>query len=289
MLRWKKLPIKRLTMNDVKAKKSLGQNFLRDQNILCSIVDIAEIKEGDQVLEIGPGTGVLTEALALTGAKVLAIELDRELVGRLTERFIDSKNISILEGNILDIHLEELLEHAGYVHEQYKIVANIPYYITAPIIRTLLSLRTRAHSITLMVQDEVAERIVAKPGAHSILSLMVQYYSQVEKKLFVPRAAFDPVPGVDSAVIQMVPTRAYVSEEDRRVFRVIRAGFSARRKTLANNLANAFHLDRKRIENLFASLGIQAMIRAQDLSVDEWRSLADLIAREIDTKSREMN
>lgn len=269
-------------MKEVKAKKSLGQNFLRDEDVLREIIGIADVKESDSILEIGPGTGALTEALSATGAHVLAIELDHQLVERLEQHFIESDNVSILEGNILDMHLQELIEHAGYMHQRYKIVANIPYYITAPIIRTLLSLKHQASSITLMVQDEVADRIVAVPGKQSLLSVMVQYYSIAEKKLFVSRTAFDPVPGVDSAIIRLTPTRTYDEKEDRRVFRVVRAGFSARRKTLVNNITNSFHLDRKKVEDIFASLGIQPMIRAQELTVDEWRSLAILVEKEID-------
>lgn len=272
---------------EAKAKKSLGQNFLKDTEVLRSIIEIARIKPGDQVFEIGPGTGILTEALAQAGAKVLAVELDHELVERLTQHFITSDSVSILEGNILDMHLEELLENIGYEHRQYKIVANIPYYITAPIIRTLLSLRSQASSITLMVQDAVADRLAAAPGSQSLLSVMAQYYADVEKKLFVSRQAFDPVPAVDSAVIHLIPKRAYDDREDRRVFRVVRAGFSARRKTLANNLANSFHLERTRVEQIFESLHIQPMIRAQELSVTEWRALADLIGKEIDAMPKE--
>lgn len=267
---------------DMKAKKSLGQNFLRDRTIIERIVSAAGVQRADRIFEIGPGTGALTQALSGTGASVLAIEIDSRLVERLNEIFVQSESVSILEGNILDMNLEELLIHAGYEYQSYKVVANIPYYITAPIIRTLLSLRSQASLIILMVQNEVAERIVAKPGNMSILSVMVQYYAEAEKCFFVPRTAFDPVPAVDSAVVKLTPKRRFQASEDRHVFRVVRAGFSARRKTLANNLTNAFHLDRVRIEQLFSALGIGPMIRAQELSVAEWRALADLIATEID-------
>ncbi len=270
---------------DTKAKKSLGQNFLRDQSVIDRILSVAEVCKGDRIFEIGPGTGVLTQALSCSGASVLAIEIDPQLIERLNRIFVQSENVSILEGSILDMNLEELLAHAGYEYQGYKVVANIPYYITAPIIRTLLSLQSQASSITLMVQDEVAERIVAKPGSMSILSVMVQYYAEAEKCFFVPRTAFDPVPAVDSAVLKLTPKHRFQASEDRHVFRVVRAGFSARRKTLANNLANAFHLERTRIEQLFAALGIEPMIRAQELSIAEWRALADLVAGEIDTPS----
>ena len=261
----------------VTAKKSLGQNFLKDEAVLDAIIDVSEVLPGDNVLEIGPGTGLLTEKLAKAGAKVLAIELDHELVLRLNAHFIESDSVSILEGNILDIHLEELLLRSGYEENQYKVVANIPYYITAPIIRSLLSLAHQPTSLTLMVQNEVADRLTASPGHMSLLSIMAQYYAQVEKKFFVPKTAFDPIPAVDSAVIQLIPQHAFNTEEDMRVFRIVRAGFSARRKTLANNLASSFHMNRSAVEQFLASLGLTSMIRAQELSVAQWRALADVL------------
>lgn len=269
-----------------KAKKSLGQNFLHDQSIIDRILSVAHVQKSDRILEIGPGTGALTRALSEIGAQVLAIEIDPQLVERLNTIFVQSHNISILEGSVLDMNLEELLAHSEFEYQKYKVVANIPYYITAPIIRTLLSLQSQASSITLMVQNEVADRLVAQPGSMSILSVMAQYYAEVEKCFFVPRTAFDPIPNVDSAVLQLLPKRQFQASEDRHVFRIVRAGFSARRKTLANNLANAFHLERSRIEQLFLALGIGTMIRAQELSVAEWRALADLVAHEIDTPSK---
>ena len=146
---------------DTKAKKSLGQNFLQDQSVIERILSVAEVGGTDHIFEIGPGTGALTQALSKTGASVLAIEIDPQLVERLNRIFVQSESISILEGSILDMNLEELLVHAGYEYQKYKVVANIPYYITAPIIRTLLSLRSQASSLTLMVENEVAERIVS--------------------------------------------------------------------------------------------------------------------------------
>ena len=192
-------------------------------------------------------------------------------------QFIESENVSILEGNILDIHLAELLENLGYEHRKYKIVANIPYYITAPIIRTLLSLKLQPESMTLMVQDEVAERLCAKPGAMSLLSIMAQYYATVEKKFFVKKECFDPVPKVDSAVIQVTPKREYDPEEDRKIFRVARAGFSARRKTLVNNLMNSFHFPRPEVEAIITSLKLPLTIRAQEVSIEEWIKLSEAL------------
>ena len=261
---------------EVKAKKSLGQNFLKDQDVIDQIFSIAEVKPTDWVLEIGPGTGALTYVLCDKVEKLMAIELDRVLVGRLQEHFVNSKHVSILEGNILDVHLAELIESSTFGEHGYKIIANIPYYITAPIIRTLLSLKQPPQSLTLMVQDEVAERLAAKPGSMSLLSIMAQYYADVEKKLFVPKEAFDPVPKVDSAVIHIVPKRQYEEEADKKLFRIVRAGFSARRKTLANNLANTFTLPRASVEGYIERLGLRKDIRAQALSLTDWENLCAL-------------
>ena len=180
--------------------------------------------------------------------KLLAIELDHQLVKRLEEHFIDSKSVSILEGNILDIDLKELLEASDFAEHPYKIIANIPYYITAPIIRTLLSLPYQPESMTLMVQDEVADRLAAKPGDMSPLSMMAQYYATVEKSFSVPKEAFDPMPKVKSAVIRIVPKRAYDPEEDRKVFRLARAGFAARERPLANNLSSSLSVPKETVE-----------------------------------------
>lgn len=261
-------------MKKVVAKKSLGQNFLKDEEVIEGIFTVAEVMPTDWVVEVGPGTGALTFQLAKRVEKLLAIELDHELVTRLQTQFVDSKSVSILEGNILDLNLEEILETSGFAKHPYKIVANIPYYITAPIIRTLLSLPSQPQSLTLMVQDEVAKRLAAEPGDMSLLSVMAQYYAHVEKKLFVPKTAFDPVPKVNSAVVHIVPKRAYDPEEDRKVFRLARAGFAARRKTLANNLATSLSIPREVVEKKLESLGLRKDIRAQGLSIEQWEELA---------------
>jgi 16S rRNA (adenine1518-N6/adenine1519-N6)-dimethyltransferase len=238
---------------------------------------VAQVQPTDWVLEIGPGTGALTDALSPRVEKVVAIELDHQLVQRLQQHFVDSKSVSILEGNILDINLQEMLETSGFAEHSYKIIANIPYYITAPIIKTLLALKYQPQSLTLMVQDEVAERLAANPGSMSLLSLMAQYYAKVEKKFFVSKEAFDPVPKVDSAVIQIIPLRAYDAEEDRKVFRLARAGFAARRKTLVNNLSSSLSLSKEAVEEKLKKLGLRLDIRAQALSVEDWEGLSRVL------------
>lgn len=260
----------------VKAKKSLGQHFLINALVIGQICEVADVKETDWVLEIGPGTGVLTDRLSERIEKLIAIELDHQLVERLQAHFINSRHVSILEGNILDIDLKELLEAAEFSEHAYKIIANLPYYITAPIIRTLLALPYPPESMTLMVQDAVADRLAARPGDMSILSVMAQYYAATEKIFFVPRTAFDPAPQVDSAVIRLVPHRRYDAEADRKVFRLVRIGFAARRKTLANNLAAGLALTKEIVEERLERLGLRTDIRAQSLSIEDWIHLTQV-------------
>lgn len=260
-------------MKKVVAKKSLGQNFLKDEEIIEGIFDVAEVTPTDWVLEIGPGTGALTEHLVNRAEKVMAVELDHMLIEDLRLQFGEAKNITLVEGNILDINIQELLTTSQFAEHGYKIIANIPYYITAPIIRMLLSLKDQPISMTLMVQDEVADRLSAKPGDMSMLSLMAQFYSTVEKKILVPKEAFEPVPKVNSAVIRIVPQRAYEPEEDKKLFRLARAGFSARRKTLSNNLSSSLGVSKESVETKLAELGLRNDIRAQALSVHDWENL----------------
>ncbi len=262
-------------MEQVKAKKSLGQNFLRDADIIDGILEIADLGSEDRVLEIGPGTGALTSHLLARVASVIAVEIDHDMVVRLGETFRESKGLSLLEANILDMDLGTYLRDAGFEDGKYKIIANIPYYITAPIIRLLLSLAIRPERMVLMVQEEVADRLSAAPGDMSLLSLMAQYYADVSKERFVPRSAFIPEPKVDSAVIRLVPKRPYSKDTDRILFRTARAGFAARRKTLANNLSSAFHIERKQAEEMIVGIGLGRLVRAQELSVENWIALSE--------------
>lgn len=267
---------------EVKAKKSLGQNFLKDEGIIAEILKVAEVGPEDHIFEIGPGTGALTEKLVGKVAHVFAVELDHELVERLQKHFEASQGFSILEGNILEINLGEVLRHAGCQNGEYKVIANIPYYITAPIIRTLLSLKLQPRSLTLMVQKEVALRMTAAPGDMSLLSLMVQYYSEASVAFLVPREAFEPIPAVESAVVQLIPKRLFDPVGDRKLFRFARAGFAARRKTLANNLASSFPVSREELVKIFETLGLRNDIRAQALSVTDWIRLTEVLSPLVD-------
>jgi len=262
----------------INPKKSLGQNFIRDEKIIAKIIQAADLKPDNFVIEIGPGNGILTEELSKAAGKVLAIEIDKSLISALQKKFSQNKKVEIINEDILKINLSQLATNYQLPTTNYKVVANIPYYITSPIIRLFLETETPPQEMILMVQKEVAERIVAKPGKMSILALSVQYYAMAQVLFPVPAKAFFPVPKVDSAVIKIVPSQqssVHSQGEAKEFFRVVRAGFSAKRKTLANNLANSFHLDKKTIENKLNSLGLTPLTRAQELSLKDWKKLTE--------------
>lgn len=259
-------------MQKFEHKKSLGQNFLNNLEIVERIVDEADLKKDDVVIEVGAGEGVLTEALAKKAGKVLAVELDDRLIPFLKEKFSKVKKVEIVHANILKININEFLEQYDLHEKSFKVVANIPYYITSPIIRLFLELPKQPAEIFLMVQKEVAERVVAEVGKMSILAVASQFYADVEYLFTVQKKYFNPVPKVDSAIIKLVPKRVK-NEADRSFFKVIKIGFSAKRKTLCNNLANGFHKNKKDVEEILLSLGFKSTVRAQELSIDDWREV----------------
>lgn len=258
----------------------LGQNFLKDAAVLKRIIETAGLSMEDAVIEIGPGKGVLTEELAKHCKKIIAVELDHELIAPLKNKFKNSANVEIIEGDILKINLPEVLRSysASWRTTSYKLVANIPYYITAPIIRLFLETQYPPSEMILMVQKEVAERICGKAGEMSILAVAVQYYATPEILFEVSKNSFDPMPEVDSAVIRIKYNVSSIKypEETKKFFRIVRAGFSAKRKTLANNLTNSLHLEKNIVEEKIIQLGLNKKIRAQELSVDDWKNLAKL-------------
>lgn len=278
--------------------QKLGQNFLVNKDIARKIIKAADLTPEDFVLEIGPGKGILTEELAKYAGKVIAVEIDKFLVELLSNKFSNKENVEIVGGDILEVSLKNIL---GGFASKYKVVANLPYYITSPIIRLFLETENPPAEMILMIQKEVAERIVAspreipaesrsakrisrgRPGKMSILSVSVQYYADAQILFEVGKENFNPVPEVDSAVIKVVSHssspclgRGTKGEGDKKFFRVVRAGFCAKRKTLANNLANSFHLDKKEVEEKITSTGLGKNVRAQELSVENWGKLAEL-------------
>lgn len=252
-------------------KKYLGQNFLFDPSILKRIVEVSGINEKDTVVEIGPGLGTLTNLLAKKSSKVIAIELDYNLYKKLKERLQDLNNVEIIHGDALKFPYETI--------GPFKVVANIPYYITTPLIFRLLKARRYLESITLTVQKEVAKRIVALPGTkdYGILSISVQYYGSPELKFIIPRGAFRPIPKVDSAVIHIkIEETPRVSVQDERLFfRVVRTAFSQRRKILSNSLKSISNT----INDILKEAHIEPSRRAETLTLEDFANIANLLSK----------
>lgn len=260
-------------------RASLGQNFLTDENIARQIVESDGLSSADNVLEIGPGKGILTKYLAEYAGKVLAVEVDRNLIKSLDSRFRGNarRKIKIIEGDILKINLPSLLEDNNF--QNYKVVANLPYYITSKIIRLLLETKYPPSEMILMVQKEVGERIIALDGKESILSISVKFYAESEILFSVPRENFEPEPKVDSAVIRIKRKKNPPWADANEFFLLVRAGFSAKRKMLANNLSNGFHISKKDTLEILKKAGLEPTARAEKLDLQEWLKLYNIIKK----------
>lgn len=256
-----------LLRHELKPKKLLGQSFLNDHRVLRGIIQAADLSPRDVVLEVGPGLGVLTLELAKIAKKVVSVEKDPEMVHILKESLKNKKNVKIIEGDILKTKL--------VLPKNYKIVANIPYYITSPLLRMFLE-RTegKAKLFVLMVQKEVAQRICAKPPQMSMLAVSVQFYAKPEIVSYVSKACFWPQPKVDSAVLRITPYAPKPSINPKAFFEVVRAGFKQPRKQLGSNLAKGLLIQREKIEETLLKNGISPKQRAESLSVADWERLA---------------
>jgi 16S rRNA (adenine1518-N6/adenine1519-N6)-dimethyltransferase len=260
----------------IRADKSLGQNFLQDVSALENIVLAAEIQEDDCVLEIGPGLGSLTRYLAISAKEVTAIELDPDMLPPLRAVLTPYQNVRVVHGDILKTAVSEL------VHEEnYLVVANIPYYITSAVIRHLLESTPKPRRIVLTIQKEVAERICAKPGDLSLLALSVQVYGKPGIATIIPAESFHPAPKVDSAILRIDIYDQPLIQNDllKTFFKLIKAGFGQKRKTLRNSLASGLHIKAMEAEALLASAGIDYMRRAETLSIDEWKGLCEVLKK----------
>jgi len=251
--------------------KSLGQNFLMDDAALRKVVAAAEVGPEDSVLEVGPGLGSLTRYLALNARRVVAVELDSDLFRPLKEVLAPYDNVQLIQGDILGLNPAELMETPGYL-----VVANIPYYITSALIRHLLEAPLLPRSITLTIQREVAERLVAGPGDLSLLALSVQVYGEPRLAARLPAGAFYPAPKVDSAVVRidLYPTPRIPPPLLDSFFRLAKAGFSQKRKNLRNALSAGMRWTPAQAEALLQSVGIEPQRRAETLSLEEWGRLA---------------
>lgn len=255
--------------------KSLGQNFLVDKNFVDKIVDAADVS-GKNVIEIGPGIGTITYEMAKVAKKVVAIEIDDSLIPIIEENMAEFDNFDLIHEDILKADLEKIVaeEFAG---ESFKVVSNLPYYITTPIIEKLVTSNLPCIDMTIMVQKEVADRMLAteKDKGYSSLSVFVKYYSDAKKVTNVPKSVFMPQPKIDSTVLKL-DLRKYTDEVDEnKLFALIHAGFNKRRKTILNSLSDAVEKDKLRLA--FEKLGIKDNLRAENLSLDDFINLAKII------------
>lgn len=253
-------------------KKSFGQHWLKDATVLESIVDAADVNESDVVVEVGPGLGLLTEELSKRVNQVIAIELDAYLINELTRKF-EGSNVKIKEADILRYDLTSL--PVGY-----KIVANIPYYLTSHLLRIISESSNPPSSATLLVQQEVAERVTALPGEMSLLSVTAQYYWHTGLGPLVPAKLFEPPPKVDSQVLllQRREKPLFKDVDTKQFFRIAKAGFSQRRKKLRGSLSGGLAISKVQADELLASADIDSELRAQNLTLDDWYKLYNAYA-----------
>lgn len=262
-------------------KKSLGQNFLIDLNILNRIVDFAELSEHSGVIEIGPGIGALTEQLAKRVKKVVAFEIDQRLLPILKETLESYPHAKVIHQDILKANVNEVIQEEFEKGQDLMVVANLPYYVTTPIIMKLLTDPLPIRGIVVMLQKEVADRIAASPGTkdYGSLSIAIQYYTDAKVVMTVPKTVFIPQPNVDSAVIQLTKrSKPPVDVQNEKFFfDVIRASFAQRRKTIMNNLSNSLSdkINKKDIENALAAAQIDPKRRGETLTIVEFGRLSD--------------
>ncbi|WP_434310611.1 16S rRNA (adenine(1518)-N(6)/adenine(1519)-N(6))-dimethyltransferase RsmA [Hominifimenecus sp. rT4P-3] len=270
--------------NEFAFQKRFGQNFLIDSHVLEKIIRAADVTKEDFVLEIGPGIGTMTQALSEAAGRVAAVEIDEHLIPILRETLADCTNVEVIHGDILQLDVKALAKkyHDG---RPIKVVANLPYYITTPIIMGLFESGVPLDSITIMVQKEVAERMKAGPGTkdYGALSLAVQYYAEPYLAANVPPNCFIPRPSVGSAVIRLTAhkEKPVLVEDEGLLFRLIRASFNQRRKTLANGLNNSPEIpfSKEEIQGAIASFGLSAGIRGEALTLDQFAALSNYFSR----------
>ncbi len=261
-----------LRNSGLRPKDYLGQNFLVDEEALQNIILAADIKPADTILEVGPGLGVLTEELAKRAGAVVAVEKDENMLTVLKHPLSHLEMVKFVHSDILKINLAEFI--AG----PYKVVANIPYYLTSKLFQILLEKNNPPECLVLMVQKEVGERVVAEPGELSILGISVQVYADVEIKAFVPKTSFWPVPEVDSVVLKITPRDKYPEIKDKKFFfRIVKIAFAGKRKQIHNTLGNGLDLPKEEILEVLNLVGVDPKARAQDLTIKQWIKMVELI------------
>lgn len=265
-------------------QKRFGQNFLIDSNVLQKIIDCADVNSRDCVLEIGPGIGTMTQYLAKSAREVIAVEIDKALIPILEDTLSDYDNVTVINEDILKVDIDRLVQEKNQGNP-IKVVANLPYYITTPIIMKLFESHVPLQSITVMVQKEVADRMQVGPGTkdYGALSLAVQYYARPEVVAFVSPSCFIPKPGVGSAVIRLdrYETPPVEVQDEKLLFALIRAAFNQRRKTLANSIANAGELgfSREEVAGALTELQLSPTVRGEALTLDQFAALANFLRK----------
>jgi 16S rRNA (adenine1518-N6/adenine1519-N6)-dimethyltransferase len=259
-------------------QKKLGQVFLKDNTIIEKIIKAGEISSKDQILEIGPGKGILTKALVATRADIVAVEKDPKLVNFLKNKFRNQLNLKIIQEDIRDF-----LKKHEILSTEYKVISNIPYYLTSHLIQVLLESKNKPQEIVLMVQKEVAQRIISQPPRMNLLSLSTQFYAQSKIICYVSKTAFSPKPKVDSAIIKITPikTKENINKKlIKQFFKTIKAGFKQPRKLLINNLSINLKIEKKEIKKAYQYFNIPLKSRAQDISLNKWISLSLLLIKD---------
>jgi 16S rRNA (adenine1518-N6/adenine1519-N6)-dimethyltransferase len=264
-----------LRQYDLRARKGLAQHFLISRTILRKITAAAELSPNDTVMEIGPGLGVLTRELVQQAGRVIAVELDDKLAAILKENLSDCNNFSVVNRDIMETEPGALLKEKASGQMNYKVVANLPYYITSAVLRHFLEADIKPKLMVIMVQKEIAQAITAKPGKMSLLAVSVQFYGHPKVVTYVPAECFYPAPKVESAVlrIDLYPQPAVTVSDIDSFFRLVRAGFTASRKQIANSLAQGLGLPKNDIMPLLEKAGIDTKRRSETLSLEEWAKL----------------
>ena len=274
-----------LNKYNIRANKRYGQNFLIDDDILNGIVNVANISKEDLVIEIGPGLGNLTKYLLESAGYVIAVEIDKKMIEILNDRFSKYENFLLLNEDILKVNIDEIIKkiekESGIKYKNIKVVANLPYYVTTPIIFKLLQDENKINEITIMVQKEVADRMVAnvKSKDYGILTLMVKYLADADIKLEVKNTCFIPAPNVTSSVIKLIKDKKYTVSNEKMLFDLIHSSFAQRRKKMINSLvATKFmNFDKNFIENIFKECNIDFNTRAEELSIEKYIQIVNNI------------
>ena len=256
---------------NIRPNKTMGQNFLINEDIIKKTIEAADLNENDTILEVGPGLGILTKELVKNSKKVIAIEKDKQMIEILKKELGDCDNLEMIHGDVLDE-----IKNSRLQIQDYKVVANIPYYLTSHLIRTLLESENQPKEIVLLIQKEVAEKICASYPKMNLLSISVKFYGKPEIISYVSKEDFIPEPKIDSAIIKITNIKKPENVNIKNFFKLVKAGFSSKRKQLANNLSTKLYLNKEEIKTALTECDLDIQIRAERLQIEDWLKLLQL-------------